>query len=408
MANSSYYLYEKYIQFGEQTPIPMLPLEYSVNGDGTQPLVMKSSADTECGASSPTPSVYYRTIVSGYTCVGYDKYGINVYQRSTDNVNWTTISSSTGSLIARNSSDCGYIGHYSRTINSGTTCVQGDLHNISVYQTSVDGVNWTTVSSSTGSLIASASSQCMQTQWVNIPIGLDYICSACPQSGYAERWIALPLGDASTYYCSGTTKYYKEKKQISYDSGTTWADASPMEYRMGGVAEEQSEDCGYIEPIYRTFATATTCVQYDKYRLLEYKVSYDNGVSWTTLSSATGSLIERLSRDCGVDYRYADDPYDFVCEDSSTELYRYVDVPNGDFICDDDGNIEYRYADDAYDFVCDDDGRLYRYADTEDGDFICDDDGRKYRYSLIRYDFICDKDEKILRWGDTDDFICEK
>lgn len=68
-----------------------------------------------------------------------------------------------------------------------------------------------------------------------------------PQCGYVEeiyRWVNLdPRID---YYCSGTTKYYKQQRQVSYDNGETWANLN--EYQMGASAETQSVDCG--EPIY--------------------------------------------------------------------------------------------------------------------------------------------------------------
>ena len=60
------------------------------------------------------------------------------------------------------------------------------------------------------------------------------------------RWVNM---DASVdYYCEGTTKYYKQKKQVSFDGGQTWRDVVPAEYQKGGVAEEQSTDCGYVPP----------------------------------------------------------------------------------------------------------------------------------------------------------------
>ena len=63
------------------------------------------------------------------------------------------------------------------------------------------------------------------------------------------RWINLD--PAVDYYCSGTTKYYKEKKQYSLDSGVTWIDVTPAEYQWGASAQAWSSDCGYA-PIERT------------------------------------------------------------------------------------------------------------------------------------------------------------
>ena len=64
-------------------------------------------------------------------------------------------------------------------------------------------------------------------------------CGCVPE----YRWVNL---DPSTdYYCSGTTKMYKQQKQVSYDSGTTWSNVVPAEYKQGGTAQTQSTDCGY-------------------------------------------------------------------------------------------------------------------------------------------------------------------
>lgn len=407
MANySSYYLYQKYIQWGNDVPVPYLPLEYSVDANGTKPLSLKSSADTECGADQGTPSTQYRTIESGYTCEQYDKHARNVYQSSNDGVNWTTISVTTGRLLERNSRDCGYIGHYSRTINSGTTCVQGDLHYISVYQTSVDGVNWTTVSASTGALITSGSSACMQTQWVTIPIAQDFVCSACPESAIVYRWVNLPIQDG--YYCSGTTKYYKQKKQVSVDSGATYSDVVPAEYQMGSPYEYESTDCGYVPAQTRTISTATTCQNFDLYRVQETQISYDGGVTWTTTSSAITQMLEHLSEQCGVIKRYNDVPNQFLCDyDEGGIIYEYHNLGE-QFICDDDDNILYEYHDMGEQFICDDDGRMYRYVDVPN-QFICDDDGKQYRYTNVQNQFICGEDIKIYKWNDKGkDFICEQ
>lgn len=40
-------------------------------------------------------------------------------------------------------------------------------------------------------------------------------------------------------------KYQRLKKQVSYDSGTTWNDVVPYEYQRGSLIERNSRDCGY-------------------------------------------------------------------------------------------------------------------------------------------------------------------
>ena len=48
-------------------------------------------------------------------------------------------------------------------------------------------------------------------------------------------------------------KYYKEKKQYTTDSGTTWYDVFPYEYRKGELYEYESEDCIDYSSKYLTF-----------------------------------------------------------------------------------------------------------------------------------------------------------
>ena len=51
MANSSYYKYQKYVTYQQQDPLPNIPLTYSVDGNGTMPLVLKDECDTNCGCT---------------------------------------------------------------------------------------------------------------------------------------------------------------------------------------------------------------------------------------------------------------------------------------------------------------------------------------------------------------------
>ena len=161
---TSYYLYQKYEQRGEQEAIPVYPNVYSIDADGTRERVVKIQDDPQCGYDPPVKPIY---------------------------------------------------------------------------------------------------------KWVNIPITQDYICDDCPT--YQTRWVrtdettCIKEGpdpqyrwvnmDASVdYYCEGTTKYYKQKKQVSYDGGQTWQDVVPAEYQKGGVAGTGSTDCGYVPPVNKLVA----------------------------------------------------------------------------------------------------------------------------------------------------------
>ena len=91
-------------------------------------------------------------------------------------------------------------------------------------------------------------------------------------------------------YC----KYYKEKKQVSYDNGVTFVDVTPAEYRRGDLIEEYSVDCGYVSPSQKPLTlvplengyftvtnpfSASTTVYYSK----------DNGGTWNTLILSSGA-----------------------------------------------------------------------------------------------------------------------
>lgn len=113
-------------------------------------------------------------------------------------------------------------------------------------------------------------------------------------------------------------KYQREKQQYSNDSGRTWIDVSPANYRRGRLIEAGSDDCntvewkevtgswfciGFNETQYRwvTVSDEYVCVGYDKYEKLKKQESID-GVNWTDvvpLETQTGSLIEANSTDCG-------------------------------------------------------------------------------------------------------------
>lgn len=68
-----------------------------------------------------------------------------------------------------------------------------------------------------------------------------------PACGYVDvmyRWVNLD--PTVVWVCEGTTKYYKQQRQVSYDSGVTWTNLE--EYQKGALIETSSSDCG--APIY--------------------------------------------------------------------------------------------------------------------------------------------------------------
>ena len=189
---NSYYLYQQYEKRGSQDWLPCYPNIFSVDGDGTMPLVMKKENDPDCGYTGDTQPIY---------------------------------------------------------------------------------------------------------RWYPLPITTDYICDECPVVQY--RWENISITE--DYVCVGTDKYYKQKRQYSYDSGTTWYDVTPPETQTGSLYQTGSTDCGYVPPIepqYRTTSGTPYCEGYDKYVEVYSQVSYDGGITWST-TATTPTLIEANSQDCG-------------------------------------------------------------------------------------------------------------
>lgn len=159
-------------------------------------------------------------------------------------------------------------------------------------------------------------------RWYNMPITTDYVCDVCPAVQY--RWINKSIN--VDYECVGTDKYYVQKRQYSYDSGSTWNDVVPEETQRGSLYESDSTDCGYIPPIepqYRTISGVSSyCNGYDLYDNVYSQVSYDGGVTWET-TATTPTLVESNSPLCGyIEPQYRTTSGTPYCEDTD----KYVDV----------------------------------------------------------------------------------
>lgn len=133
-----------------------------VSYDSGETWYFASSSSTLVEANSPDCGYRTRTVSTGTTCSGshnVDKYQLIERQESYDYGNtWVTTSSSRGSLIEANSPDCGY---RTQTVSTGYTCDGVDKYQLIENQESYDyGNTWVTVSSTTGSLIAEYSPDC--------------------------------------------------------------------------------------------------------------------------------------------------------------------------------------------------------------------------------------------------------
>lgn len=88
----------------------------------------------------------------------------------------------------------------------------------------------------------------IQNQISALTEALNECCSGTPTPTVKYRWVEMT--GASDFVCSGYDKYTKEKKQKSTDSGTTWTDVIPAEYRQGSrLIENDSTDCGFDSPL---------------------------------------------------------------------------------------------------------------------------------------------------------------
>jgi len=141
----------------------------------------------------------------------------------------------------------------------------------------------------TGELIERDSPDCNNVEWRTVS---GYICEE--NTTEMTQWVA-----DTGYVCVGFDKYNKEKEQVSYNSGISWADTGNT--RVGStLIEQNSTDCGYVA--YRWVDdTGYVCVGFDKYNKEKEQQSTDGGEHWTDTGNtrAGSTLIESDSTDCG-------------------------------------------------------------------------------------------------------------
>lgn len=203
----------------------------------TQQIESLQEAIEECCSGSGETLYRWITLTgpNDYVCSGTSKYTKEQKQQSTDNgATWQNVSPAeyrAGILIETDSPDCGYepvIEYRWITVSGEYVCSGTTKYNKEKKQYRVDGGDWIDTSP-------------LQTRRGSIVIE-----TQSPDCGYVPpqyRWWQAP---ASDYICSGTTKYYKEYYQVSYDGGSTWQNVSPEHARRGAVIESQSTDCGYV------------------------------------------------------------------------------------------------------------------------------------------------------------------
>ena len=109
------------------------------------------------------------------------------------------------------------------------------------------------------------------------------------------KWVNV----SGEYTCVGTTKYQKTKKQQSTDGGQTWVDVNPPEYSTGGVIEYNSSDCGGssgYENQYLTLVARGSGAFRKTHHSGTFQYSKDNGSTWATATSATTIMVNNGDR----------------------------------------------------------------------------------------------------------------
>ena len=314
---TKYKLYQKYETRGSQEAIPCYPSVFSIDGDGTMPLVIVEENSRDCGYTGETQPIYrwytlpidtyyycdacqeaqYKwvnlPIAEDWECVGTTKYYKQKKMVSVDGGStWTDVTPpqyQRGALYEQNSQSCGY---RTRT-SSGSPYCEGYDKYVDVYsQYSTDGGNTWQTTATTNVLLERYSSDC----------------------GYVPltRWVE------SGWTCIGYDKYVNNVQQISYDDGQTWQNTSNTS--ASTLIEANSSDCGY-EVKYRTTSGTPYCNGYDKYVDVYSQVSYDMGSTWQT-TATTPTMIEHNSTDCGYEIKYRTTTGSPYC----TGYDKYVDV----------------------------------------------------------------------------------
>lgn len=180
-----------------------------------------------------------------------------------------------GDLYEEDSADCGYVVVYKwENVIGEYTCSGCTKYQKTQKYVSYDGgTTWSAVTPAEygiGNVIEYGSEDCdCSTQY---------------------RWVVV----SGEYICIGTTKYTKEKKQVSYDNGQTWSDVSPLEIRANGIIEEESVDCGYGQPIYR-WVDGTMCDDCISYKVKSITTGGTN-INVQCDSSSTLSVSDVTSR----------------------------------------------------------------------------------------------------------------
>ena len=100
-------------------------------------------------------------------------------------------------------------------------------------------------------------------------------------------------------YC----KHYKQKQQISFNSGRTWSDViedGHLVTREGSLYDKCSSDCGYGIVKKWVTTTDTVCIGEDRRLVIMQQISYDGGKTFNdTDIYQAGEIVEPGAAGCG-------------------------------------------------------------------------------------------------------------
>ena len=188
------------------------------------------------------------------------------------------------------------------------------------------------------------------------------------------------------YYCEDNNRYYKQRKEVSYDDGNTWYYTIPEEYQKGELYEANSRFCTSDKVMFEykpDTESGTYCERYNKMQKYVKYVSFDNGSTWEVLTwnKPDGSvykeykseLIEENSCDCGYKENRFLFKDEYICGQDLGEGYKdkyAYEVWREYEICSDipTGRVEYRNPKQSCD--CGASGVEFVFSDT----YVCGSD----------------------------------
>lgn len=128
------------------------------------------------------------------------------------------------------------------------------------------------------------------------------------------------------YYCEGNNRYYKQRKEVSYDDGKTWYYVIPYEFQKGELYEANSRFCTAEKVMFEYRPDEESepfCEYYNKMRKYVKNVSFDGGKTWEVLTwnkpdgtvykEYQTKVVERNSCFCGYEKKEYQFNNEYLC-----------------------------------------------------------------------------------------------